>query len=203
MDKITHSVLARKKRETPELTEEEKKFCDLLLEGYTNINAMFESGIADRDRRDDKKYRAKMTAKAKNLNNTRRIRDYMYRNRRCAVVFTPTDMEKVATHMMDICMGNASQEVETVVNGKVDTISVKPSFKDQIAAAGFLMKYTEMLKNDKRLDIGMARKAEQADKDAIEFVKRYSNFRPIEDGVFTNANGSEKEMRKDLDAMED
>lgn len=200
MDRITHSVLVKKKKGSPPLTLEERRFCDLILEGYSNINAIFESGIGDRDRSGDKEYRKKMGIKAKALMNTRRVRDYLYANRKCAVVFTPTDMEKVATRMMDICMGNATMETEKVVDGEVVKIEERPTFKDQIGAANFLMKYTEMLKSTKRLE--MTVKAEDVDKDALDFVNRYKT-RPIEDGVFMNANGTEKEIRRVIDEMDD
>lgn len=181
----------RAKSGKTELNETEKAFLDLILSGMTNVDAALESGLVEGDE-DDKEVRIKASKTASNLINTRRAQRYISFNRQTAVVYTEQDLPALATRIYDIAMGNAEGDYVTN-DGSV--IKVKPSFKDQIAAANWIRAYTNDLKKEVKPTSKAKNKA--IDAIAIEFASKYDTRKVDDFGVPMNKINSPKRNKND------
>ena len=116
------------------LSEAEERFCQLLLQNYTYYDAAVESGMVPKDA--DKKV---VVNKASNFMKTLRARKYFAENGKTVKIMTDQDYDVVRTHMFEIAMGTAKKHaIKIDKDGNEHIIEETPSFRDQIAAAGWL-----------------------------------------------------------------
>lgn len=130
-------------RQVAELTDEEVEFLNMVIDGSKKISASLKAFFPDSDWEDpDVKKKAKM--RYVRLLNTRKAHVYIAKNGRRATVFVSADLDRIATHIADICYGEARRNVTKVLkDGEVTTYEESPSFQDQISAALFLKGYCE------------------------------------------------------------
>lgn len=159
-----------------ELSPEEKSFFDLVLDGMSQVDAMFESGLFPKELSEDPKARKDASQKANYLLNTKRGSLYVMQNRKTAVIYTENDLPALMTHIYDIAMGNATTTM--IIDGKEVTVS--PSFRDQVSAATLFKSYAKDLKSEVR-NIPLKSKKKAVDAIAIEFASKYQT-RDVDDG---------------------
>lgn len=127
------------------ITEQEKKFCELVLRGVGNRDAVFEAGYYPMDKKDDPVYKNRASAKSQSLLMKKGIRIYLNKNRKIIRVDSDgCDRRALKIHIYDIAMGNITQNVMTKEG---EQVQVPPSFKDQITAAALFAK----MDNDDRM----------------------------------------------------
>lgn len=142
-ERYTETKTVSRPMKTKDLSDQEKEFLDLILDGWHKTSASLKVFFPDSDW-EDANVKMKARRKYNTLLDTKRAVQYLALNRNRATIFVPTDMDKVATHISDICFGNAIRKINKVSkNGEVIEIEETPSFSDQIAAAIFLKNYTE------------------------------------------------------------
>lgn len=130
-------VKFEKRKDWSKCTPEEERFCDLVLKGVQYSEAVYESGIMDRDVPNKK-----AASKGYNLSNTKRCTEYMRAHSKKAVIYTPNDFDVLATHMYEIGMGRATRTYKKKnSDGEVEEIEETPSFRDQTAAATWVLAY--------------------------------------------------------------
>ena len=159
------------------MTETEQRFCDLILDGRTHYEAGIESGYISKD--DD---RQKALNKCSNFVRTKKARRYLSDNARTVKLITEKDYDVVRTHMYEIAMGLAVRKSMKVDNeGNEHEIEEGPSFRDQIAAAGWLS--SDLKERRNQLERTPAQEIiindmEEIEKKASALVGKYS-YRPI------------------------
>ena len=160
------------------LTDKEEKFCDLIIEGRSYVEAAEESGIVPvSSTRKDK------AQKAKNLMNRVAAKEYLSENAKTVKLLVPRDYDEVRRHMYEIAMGYAEKECTKVTkDGQIVNYTDTPSFRDQIAASAWLSADLREQKN--RLekipeDEIVITDIEEIDKKTQDFVDRFS-YRPID-----------------------
>lgn len=137
-NRITNQVSYRNLDKTASVSAQEKIFCDLILKGARNIDAVFEAGYYPMDQKSDPVIHNRASVKAATLLRKRGIRTYLNKNRRIIRVDNDgCDRRALKMHIYDIAMGNITQNVMTKDG---EQVQVPPSFKDQIAAAALFTK---------------------------------------------------------------
>lgn len=187
----------RKVKPAKELGDDEQRFLDLILDGWTKISASLEAFFPDEDW-EDEEIRDKAKRKYSAFLNTKRAIRYLALNRNRAVIFVPTDMDKVATHMSDICFGKATRKVQKVdKEGNVVEIEETPGFQDQIAAAVFLKNYCEFLEKKKTIPVKWEDRRDEIDEKAKRFTDQWRT-RQIENSPLANRNLTEDVLSEQI-----
>ena len=88
------------------LTDQEEKFCELVINGMKQTDALISSGIMPAD----SEFKV-LKNKAGSLMATARVRRYMIENAKVIKVMTSRDYDIVRTHMYEIAMGTAVRNV--------------------------------------------------------------------------------------------
>lgn len=180
-----------------ELSPSEKVFLDMTLDGSSRIGAALEAFFPEEDW-EDESVREKAKRKYSALLNTKRARQYLHLNRNRALIFVPTDMEKVATHLSDICFGNARRTVRKVDSkGRVVEYEETPSFSDQIAAGLFLKNYCESLEKRRTIPVKFEDRKDEIDEKAKKFTDGWK-FRRIDQDPLRKRNLTEDVLSDQL-----
>lgn len=159
------------------LTEQEEKYCDLVISGMTQIEAIVEAGILPPGTPKEK-----LKSKTKALNGTNRIRRYMSENSKVIRIMTTRDYDIMRTHMYEIAIGTAIRKAKKITkDGEVVEYEESPSFRDQVSAAGWLTADLK-LRNEKTANTPaqeiILRDIDEIEKKANALVEKYS-FRRI------------------------
>ena len=192
--------LEPRKRVKPqkELSVKEQRFLDLILDGWTKISASLEVFFGEEDW-EDEVIREKAKRKYSGLLNTKRAVKYLALNRNRALIFVPTDMDKVATHISDICFGNAVRKIQKMdKDGNVVELEETPGFQDQIAAAIFLKNYCEFLERKKTIPVRFEDRKDEIDEKAKKFTEGWKTRR-IEQSPFVRRNLTEDVLSDQID----
>ena len=194
----------RKNGNRKELTEEEERFLDLVIEGVSRTEAIFISGVYPPDGRDDPEERKRADGKARRIIQSQRAKLYIKNHRKVARVFVPGDMEELATHMFDIAMGIATKKTRKWDGEEgcyVEDVET-PNFKDQTGAADWLLKYVKVLKEEQRCGtvIPIEQKMKALDVKATEFIEKFDG-REVDDGFQVDRYGKDKAFRRYADSM--
>lgn len=121
-----------KKNWKDEVNEQEKKFCDYLLSGGLQADAVFQAGYYPMDYFNDKAWRRKASNKAADLLKKKAIVIYMNKNKKRVIISETCNTAVLLHHMYEIAMGTATMRVQ---NEDGEYINMPPSFKDQVSAA--------------------------------------------------------------------
>ena len=192
--------LEPRKRVKPqkELSVKEQRFLDLILDGWTKISASLEVFFGEEDW-EDEVIREKAKRKYSGLLNTKRAVKNLALNRNRALIFVPTDMDKVATHISDICFGNAVRKIQKMdKDGNVVELEETPGFQDQIAAAIFLKNYCEFLERKKTIPVRFEDRKDEIDEKAKKFTEGWKTRR-IEQSPFVRRNLTEDVLSDQID----
>ena len=185
-------VELRTKKPQKDLTAEETSFLDLVLGGMSMTDAVFESGIMNRELQNDQKKRKAASIKASYIMNTKRAQVYIAKKRKTIVIYTENDLPRLMTHIYEIAIGEA--KATAVIDG--EEIEVSPSFKDQINAANLFRNYANDLKKDvKSIPLKNAKK-KAVDAVAIEFASKYKT-REVDDGFMKGRVTSRARINND------
>lgn len=138
----------RRKPKITEVNEQEKVFCDHILNGGLQCDAVFKAGYYPIDLLNDKAYRKKATHKAAELLKKYSVSVYMNKNKNRTVMSASIDRRALLYHVYDIAMGSVTKT--SYLDG--EEIQEPPSFSDQIAAAKLF--FAEEQKQMKDASIG-------------------------------------------------
>ena len=202
MNEILHIVDDKPSKRIPELTDDEKRICDMVLCGESGVRAYMEAyGIVAKDRKEYLKY----SSKASRFLATKKAQKYMAAHRKVVRIIVEQDMEALASHMYDIAMGNAKKEIahydKDLKRFVKDEIS--PAHSDQIAAAAWMKNWYDDKRKTQLVDITAEQNQKQAEvaNMANEFISMFSMGR-IQDGVFKDADAKNREL-EDTEAILD
>ncbi len=136
---LTHKVqYTTCTRPVMEVSDEERIFCDCVLKGMTNLDAVFEAGYYPMEGRKDPVVKQRASAKATALLRKRSVRAYLHKNQQVVYLNDDhCDRRALKIHIYDIAMGNISKRV-MLKNG--DVVELPPSYKDQVSAAALFHK---------------------------------------------------------------
>ena len=182
----------------PVLSDKEIRFLDMVLEGMPYNLAFIESGMLEGDK-DDVEVRKKASAKANKFLRTKKATEYLRANRKTISVYTPSDIDKLATHMYEIAMGTATRTEKRLNDDlEIEEYDEHPSFKDQISAAQWLRSYTNDLRANTRYKTANVKKSDVIDAKATEFISKWK-IREISDGHFERSTGLPDGIGRRLD----
>lgn len=119
-----------------EMLPKQKKFCDLVLEGYSQTDAYFLAGYLDDRDKTDRKARDRATDLASRLANLPSVKQYLQVNRK--VEKKDLDINELIENTVAIALGRCEVQVITKRGEKV---SVPPTFKDRNDATKILVNY--------------------------------------------------------------
>lgn len=164
------------------LSEAEERFCQMVVEGHTYYDSAIESGMLSKDL--DKKT---VVTKCANFMKTLRARKYFAENGKTLKIMTEKDYDIVRTHMYEIAMGTATKtSIKIDKEGNEHPVVETPSFRDQIAAAGWLaadLKTKTALQMRTPAQEIIIDSIDEIEKKANDLVSKYS-YRPVaRDGV--------------------
>lgn len=134
------SVRPQKKNWKDEVNEQEKMFCDFILAGRSQTEAMFLAGYYPMEHYKDPAWRRKASSKAGDLRKKKAVVIYLNKNKTRVMISEPCDSLALERHIYDIAMGTVTQNVRTP-DGEI--VKIPPSFKDQISAASIYFKTEE------------------------------------------------------------
>lgn len=123
------------------VTDQEKIFCDCLLAGNTQHDALIKAGYFDVEDKYDSQKKKKMTAKARALKEKVGVTVYLQKNKDKIYLTEDLDTSRLKRHVYEIAMGTA---IGTYFDKEGIGHDVPPSFGDQIAAANCYMKINEI-----------------------------------------------------------
>lgn len=123
------------------VSDQERIFCDCLLAGKTQMQALITAGYFEPGDECDKIKRTKMNNKAATLKNKVAVAVYMQKNKDKIFLTEDLDTTKLKRHIYEIAMGNAKGEF---FDRKGVCHECSPSFGDQIAAANAFIKMNEI-----------------------------------------------------------
>lgn len=121
-----------KKNWKEDVNDQERMFCDYILSGGMQSDAVFQAGYYPMEYFSDKAWRKKASNKAAELLKKKAIVIYMNKNKQRVIITDTCDSRALLRHMYDIAMGIAKSRVPTE-DGKM--VDVPPSFKEQVSAA--------------------------------------------------------------------
>lgn len=125
-------------RPEKEVSAEEKVFCDCILGGMTNVDAVFKAGYYPIEGKADPVIKQRASSKATALLKKRSVRAYLHKNQRVVYLNDDhCDRRALKIHIYDIAMGNISQKV---FDKEGEAVDMPPSFKDQVSAAALFHK---------------------------------------------------------------
>ena len=168
------------------LTDQEEKFCELVINGMKQTDALISSGIMPAD----SEFKV-LKNKAGSLMATARVRRYMIENAKVIKVMTSRDYDIVRTHMYEIAMGTAVRKCKKLdKEGNVVEYEDSPSFRDQISAAGWLSADLKM-RNEKEgrtpAQEIILKDIDEIEQKANALVDKYSYRRIVQDGRTTRS----------------
>lgn len=134
------TVRPQKKNWKDEVDEQERMFCDFVLAGRSQTEAMFLAGYFPMEHYKDRAWRRKASSKAGDLRKKKSVIIYMNKNKTRVMINEPCDSLALERHIYDIASGNVTQDVRTP-DGEI--VKMPPSFKDQISAASLYFKIEE------------------------------------------------------------
>lgn len=123
-----------------ECTEQEKMFCEYILQGGTQILAVVNAGYMTMEEADTKKGKIKAGNKARDLLKKQCVVLYMQKNKKKIYLTDDCDVPALKRHLYEIAMGNA-RAIE--IDNKGYEHEVPPPFNAQIQAATVFMKFNE------------------------------------------------------------
>lgn len=123
------------------VSEQERIFCDCLLAGKTQFDALITAGYFQQGDECRSELRNKMRNKAATLKNKVAVAVYMQKNKDKIFLTEDLDTTKLKRHIYEIAMGNAKGEF---FDRKGVCHECGPSFGDQIAAANAFIKMNEI-----------------------------------------------------------
>ncbi len=123
------------------VSEQERIFCDCLLAGKTQMQALVTAGYFQPGDDLDKKTRVKMQNKVRTLKDKVAVTVYLQKNKDKIYLTEDLDTSRLKRHIYEIAMGNAKGEM---VDKEGVTHETTPTFSDQIAAANTYMKMNEL-----------------------------------------------------------
>ena len=129
-----------------ECTEQEKMFCDYLIQGGTQQMAVVNAGYMTLEELNSPKGKAKAGNKARDLLKKKCVVLYMQRNKKLIYITDDCDVPALKHHLYQIAMGNATA-IE--IDNKGIEHEVPPPFNAQIQAAQAFMKFNEADRKNK------------------------------------------------------
>ena len=160
------------------LSNEEERFCDMILDGVPYWKAVLDSGVMP-----GVTDKTKLTDKGHNLMKTVRCRKYITEHQKTVRLLVEKDYDVLRVHMYEIAMGTAIRESEKITkDGEVVKITESPAFRDQIAAAAWIRQDLNDRKEEALRSPGediIVSDINEIDEKTNAFLAKYS-FRPIE-----------------------
>lgn len=132
-----------------ELNEQEKQFCNSVLNGRSQIQAVVDAGYITEEGLTDPDTKAKGKYIAENLIRKPAVIDYIKANKRTISIVEDRDDELLAFHIYEIAMGRCVREGRDT---KGRPTKETPTFADQISAGSLYLKIREQEKKDKLLN---------------------------------------------------
>ncbi len=138
---VTNQAMKPKRFLDKSVTDQERIFCDCLLAGKTNIQAVISAGYFQPGDECDSEKRVKMHAKARSLKEKVGVTVYLQKNKDKIFLTEDLDTARLKRHIYEIAMGQAKG---TYFDKEGVGHEVEPSFSDQISAANTFLKMNEI-----------------------------------------------------------